>query len=73
MGGFIVTYSSWRWIFFINVPICFLGIVMVTLYIDNIREPDVPPLDLIGFLLTGIGLATLVFGFESLGRGVNCR
>src|SRR5271156_148304 len=69
VGGFIVTYSNWRWIFFINVPICILGIVMVTLYIDNIREADVPPLDLRGFLLTGIGLAALVFGFESLGRG----
>ena len=69
VGGFIVTYSTWRWIFFINVPICILGIVMVSLYIEDIREPDVAPLDLTGFLLTGIGLAALVFGFESIGRG----
>ena len=46
VGGFIVTYSNWRWIFFINVPICVLGIVMVTLFIEDIRETDVPPLDL---------------------------
>jgi EmrB/QacA subfamily drug resistance transporter len=69
VGGFIVTYSSWRWIFFINVPICLLGIVLVTLFIEDIREDDVPRLDLIGFFLTGIGLAALVFGFESVGRG----
>lgn len=69
VGGFIVTYSTWRWIFFINVPICILGIVMVTLFIEDIRETDVPPLDVFGFLLTGIGLAALVFGFESVGRG----
>jgi EmrB/QacA subfamily drug resistance transporter len=69
VGGFIVTYSSWRWIFFINVPICVLGIVMVTLFIKDIREDHVPPLDLLGFILTGIGLAALVFGFESVGRG----
>ncbi len=69
VGGFIVTYSTWRWIFFINVPICVLGIVMVTLFIKDVREDHVPPLDLIGFLLTGIGLAALVFGFESAGRG----
>jgi len=69
VGGFIVTYSTWRWIFFINVPICVLGIVMVTMFIEDIRETDVPPLDLIGFFLTGIGLAAMVFGFESVGRG----
>jgi len=69
VGGFIVTYSTWRWIFFINVPICVLGIVMVTLFIKDIREDHVPPLDLLGFILTGIGLAALVFGFESVGRG----
>ena len=68
VGGFIVTYSSWRWIFFINVPICLLGIALVTMFIENIREPDVPPLDFVGFMLTGVGLAGLVFGFESVGR-----
>src|SRR5579875_334146 len=70
VGGFIVTYYSWRWIFFINVPICILGIVLVTMYIDDIPPEQVPPLDLPGFLLTGLGLAGLIFGFESIGRGV---
>ena len=69
VGGFIVTYSTWRWIFFINVPICMIGIVLVTLFIENIHEDFVPPLDLLGFVLTGVGLAALVFGFESVGRG----
>jgi len=70
IGGFIVTYYSWRWIFFINVPIGMIGIALVTWYIPNIREDAVFPLDLRGFLLTGLGLAGLVFGFESIGRGV---
>jgi EmrB/QacA subfamily drug resistance transporter len=70
LGGFIVTYYSWRWIFYINVPVCVLGIILVTLYVPDIREENVPPLDSRGFVLTGIGLACLVFGFESLGRGV---
>jgi len=69
VGGFIVTYYSWRWIFFINVPIGFIGFMLVTWYIPNIREDDVFALDLRGFLLTGLGLAGLVFGFESIGRG----
>jgi len=70
LGGFIVTYYSWRWIFFINLPICVIGIVLITLFIPNLREERVPRLDLTGFVLTGIGLVGLVFGFESIGRGV---
>ncbi|HEY8382434.1 MAG TPA: DHA2 family efflux MFS transporter permease subunit [Microvirga sp.] len=68
LGGFITTYFDWRWIFFINIPIGILGIVLATLYIPNIKEDDVPPLDLRGFLLSGIGLALLMLGFATGGR-----
>jgi EmrB/QacA subfamily drug resistance transporter len=68
LGGFLTTYLSWRWIFWINLPIGLLGIVLVTLYIPNIREEKLPPLDWHGFLLTAVGLLGLVFGFETIGR-----
>ena len=68
LGGFITTYFDWRWIFFINIPIGVLGIVLATIYVPNIREDDTPPLDLVGFLLSGIGLALLMLGFASGGR-----
>src|SRR5271155_1163947 len=55
IGGFIVTYYSWRWIFFINVPIGMIGITLVTLYIPDIKEEETVPLDFRGFILTGIG------------------
>jgi EmrB/QacA subfamily drug resistance transporter len=70
VGGFIVTYWSWRWIFFINVPIGAIGIALVSRFIENVREENVPPLDLRGLVLTGLGLAGLVFGFETIGRGI---
>ncbi len=70
LGGFIVTYSSWRWIFYINLPIGLLGIVLATLFIENVKEPADWPLDLRGFVLAGAGLAGLMFGFETAGRGV---
>ena len=69
LGGFIVTYASWRWIFFINIPIGLLGVLLVNLFIENLREGTVRPFDLYGFVLTGIGLASLAFGFEAGGRG----
>ena len=37
VGGFIVTYLDWRWIFYINVPIGILGVVLVTLFIEDVR------------------------------------
>ncbi|HUO04848.1 MAG TPA: DHA2 family efflux MFS transporter permease subunit [Candidatus Binataceae bacterium] len=70
LGGFIVTYWSWRWIFFINVPIGLIGITLVSRFIANVRECEVPPFDMAGFMLTGIALAGLIFGFETVGRGV---
>ena len=69
VGGFIVTAASWRWIFFINVPVGILGIALVLLMVPNVREAAVPPLDWRGFLLSGAGLAALVFAFETVGRG----
>ena len=68
LGGFITTYLDWRWIFFINIPIGLLGIVLSTLYFENIREPDRPPLDLAGFALSGFGLAALMLGLATGGR-----
>jgi MFS family permease len=69
IGGFIVTYLSWRWIFFLNLPIAVLGIVLVWKYINDIKEEDAGPLDWIGMILTGLGMAGVVYGFENLGRG----
>jgi EmrB/QacA subfamily drug resistance transporter len=70
VGGFIVTYFSWPWIFFINLPIGLGGILAVQLFIPDVHAEKVAPLDLRGFLLIGMAVAGLVFGFEAIGRGV---
>jgi len=69
VGGFIVTYFSWPWIFFLNLPIGIAGLVLVYAYVPDLREDPVAPLDLRGFVLTGLALAGLVFGFAAIGRG----
>lgn len=69
IGGFIVTFWSWRWIFFINVPMGLLGMLLATLFVPDICEERAERLDLRGFVLTGCGLAGLVYGFDNLGRG----
>ena len=68
LGGFITTFFHWRWIFWINVPIGVLGVVLATLFIDNIRESVAPKLDVKGFLLSGLGLSSLIFGLTVAGR-----
>ena len=71
VGGFITTYISWRWIFLINVPIGVLGIVLATLYIENYRETERPPLDWLGFILSGTALSCTIYGLDSLGRNTD--
>lgn len=70
LGGFITTYFHWRWIFWINVPVGLLGLALATIYMPDIREEGVPPLDVLGFILSGIGLSALVFGATVFGRDV---
>lgn len=70
VGGFIVTYLTWHWIFIVNVPIGMLGIVLVTKYIEDIREPNIGPPDILGFIFMALGLGGLVFGFETIGRNL---
>jgi EmrB/QacA subfamily drug resistance transporter len=68
VGGFLATYATWRWIFFLNVPIGLLGLVLVQRYIANHKEPDSPPLDRSGFAMSAVGLALFMLGCEMLGR-----
>jgi EmrB/QacA subfamily drug resistance transporter len=70
VGGFIVTYFSWRWIFLINVPVGILGVVLVTVFISDLPKSVVFPLDLKGFLLTSFGLAGLMISIETIGRNM---
>lgn len=68
LGGFITTYFHWRWIFWINIPIGIIGFILATKYIEDIREENVPPLDVAGFVLSGVGLTGLAFGFTTIGQ-----
>src|ERR1700724_3631565 len=70
VGGFLTTYFSWRAIFYLNVPIGIAGFVLTLYLIDNDRAPAPTRFDLRGFVLAGIGLASLEFAIENLGRPI---
>ena len=73
VGGFIVTYLSWHWIFYINVPVGVLGMVLVSRYIEDVREPGRVRFDLAGMAMSGLALASLMWGVEMGSRGVGSR
>jgi EmrB/QacA subfamily drug resistance transporter len=70
LGGFITTYFHWRWIFWINVPIGILGVLLSLRFIQNLREEAVPRFDFKGFVLSGVGLLSLISGLSMIGRGI---
>ena len=69
LGGAIVTFVSWRWIFFLNLPLAVAGVLLVRAFVPQVKEQAVSPIDWPGIFLTGFGLAGLILGFENLGRG----
>jgi len=68
LGGFIVTYLNWRWIFYLNIPIGILGVGLVTKFIGQVRGERQPRADFGGFVLSGLSLGCLLFGFEMTSR-----
>jgi len=66
-GGLIVAYLHWRFVFFLNLPIGLVGLVMVYLHLPDYREADVKPLDLVGLILFGSGVALLSYVLEIFG------
>ena len=63
LGGFLTTYSSWRWAFLINIPIGIIAIGGALLFIKESRDTTRQhKIDVIGVILAAIGLSSLVFG-----------
>jgi EmrB/QacA subfamily drug resistance transporter len=62
LGGFLTTYVSWRWAFFINIPIGLLAIAGTLRYIGESRDEHAKPgFDFPGFVLITLGLGGIVF------------
>lgn len=65
LGGQLVTYWSWHWIFLINVPVALLGMVMTMIVVPDIRDEVAGGVDARGILLSGAAILTLMFGLDS--------
>src|SRR5271154_3774600 len=67
-GGLIVGYLQWRFIFFLNLPIGIAGLILVYLHLPDYRERNTKPLDVIGLILFGSGVALLSYVLEIFGE-----
>jgi EmrB/QacA subfamily drug resistance transporter len=67
-GGLIVGYLHWRFIFFVNIPVGLMGLLLVYLYLPEYREEANVPLDLWGLFLFGTGIALLSYVLEIFGE-----
>jgi EmrB/QacA subfamily drug resistance transporter len=64
VGGFLTTYLSWHWIFWINVPIGIIGIVLATRYLPRAEPRSPRPIDAVGFGLTSVAFSGIIFGLS---------
>lgn len=63
-GGFITTYASWHWIFFLNLPFGVLALWATGAFVPNDIQDSKRPLDAEGFLLSGAALVAIFYGTE---------
>jgi EmrB/QacA subfamily drug resistance transporter len=64
IGGFLVTYVSWRWIFYLNLPVGLASLAFSWLVLKEHREPAAGRFDPLGFVLSGCGLAALLLALS---------
>jgi EmrB/QacA subfamily drug resistance transporter len=68
LGGFITTYASWRWIFFLNLPLGVAALAINQVLTPNVRGDAARRFDTWGFLYTGFVSAVLFLGMDLLSR-----
>ena len=69
LGGFIVTYFSWRWIFFINLPLGFCSLVGIVAYLKEVRpKKDEAAIDYLGAAALSVTILALLTTFLLAGR-----
>ena len=64
IGGLLVTQATWRWVFYVNVPIGILAVIFGLLYVQHNVETEPGSFDRPGFLLSALGLGLFMYGLS---------
>jgi EmrB/QacA subfamily drug resistance transporter len=68
LGGVLTSGLSWRWIFFVNIPICFVAIAVSLLKVQESKDPKAGRPDWFGFVSFSLALGALVYGLIEAGQ-----
>ena len=69
LGGFLVQYASWHWIFFINIPVGVIGVIATLRYMPHLpRGGELYPFDKAGFFMFGTFMLAVTLGLEGIGE-----
>ena len=63
LGGWLIEHASWHWIFFLNIPLAALVLIISFWHVPESRSSDAGSVDWLGASITILGLAALVYGF----------
>lgn len=63
LGGWLIEHASWHWVFFINLPLAALVLVIALIHVPESRSSDARSADWFGAAIATLGLAALVYGF----------
>src|SRR3954471_3579104 len=69
LGGVLTSGLSWRWIFFVNIPICFVALAVALLKVRESKDPNAGAPDWFGFVSFSLALGALVYGLIEAGQG----
>jgi len=67
LGGYLVEYQSWHWIFLINIPVGLAGLLVAGLFLREEKQASPGRLDVPGFVLSATGLAAVMYALVEAG------
>ncbi|WP_223701900.1 DHA2 family efflux MFS transporter permease subunit [Sutcliffiella deserti] len=70
IGGLLIQYVTWHYIFWLSLPLLVLGLLIGLKYLENVTDVTKPRIDLLSVLLSTIGFGGVVYGFSKAGEGV---
>jgi EmrB/QacA subfamily drug resistance transporter len=68
VGGYILAHFWWGWVFLMNVPVVAVGLAAVALYVPESRSEHRPSIDVLGVVLSSLGLGALMYGLVQAGE-----